>query len=141
LEERVEARTRGLELVATALERLNILDFNQFLLQLVNQVQSHFNYYHVQVHLVDDMRKNLIMTAGAGAVGEQIKAQGFQTPLNDSFNVLARAVRQHAAINIDNVQQLAGWSPDPLLPDTCSLLVVPIILDGRVVGIMEVQED
>lgn len=141
LEERIESRTQGLELVATVLEHLNLLDLNQFLFRLVNQVKDHFDYYHVQVYLVDDAAQELVRTAGAGAVGEQMNAQNYRLSLNDPNNPIARAANRHITVSIDDIQEIVDWSPDPLLPETRSLMAVPIVLDGRVAGILEVQED
>lgn len=141
LEERVEARTRGIELVARILERLNLLNFDQFLLELVNQVKTYFNYYHVQIYLIDESRQNLVLAAGAGDVGEQMKSQKYIIPLDAPANRLAQAARSRTIINIDDVQKLTDWLSNPLLPETRSELVIPIILDGQAAGILVADED
>jgi GAF domain-containing protein len=42
---------------------------------------------------------------------------------------------------VDNVRQAEDWLPNPLLPNTYSEMAVPIILEGQVVGVLDVQED
>jgi GAF domain-containing protein len=141
LEERVEARARGVELVATVLERLNLLNFDQFLLELVNQVKNHFNYYQVQIYLIDESQQNLVIAAGAGDVGEQMKLQNHTIPLDTPAYLVAQAARNGTVINIDDVQEVSDWLPNPLLPETRSEIAVPIILDEQVAGVLVVEED
>ncbi len=142
LEERVTARIRGLELVATLSERLTgILDFDQLLVELVNQVKEGFGYYHVHIYILDEQRQDLIMTVGTGEAGAQMKAEGHHILLNAPTSLVARAARSGEIVNVSNVRQNFDWLPNPLLPDTHSEIAVPIIVDNRVVGVLDVQED
>jgi signal transduction histidine kinase len=144
LEERVAARTRRLEMVATLSERLNaILDFDQLLAELANQVKESFGYYHVHVHIIDDSRQRLVVAAGAGEAGAELKARGHSIPLNAPASPIARAARTGQILTIDNVRGTEDWLPNSLLPSTCSEMAVPITLgmEGQVVGVLDVQAD
>lgn len=142
LEERVTARTRRLELVATLGERLSaILDFNQLLNELVNQVKESFEYYHAQVYIIDENRQYLVMTAGAGEAGAKMKASGHRIALNAPTSLVARAARTSQIVWVDNVRQADDWLPNPLLPNTYSEMAVPIIVGKQVVGVLDVQDD
>lgn len=142
LEQRVADRTKRLEIVAALGERLTaILNLEQLLVELVNQVKNRFGYYYVHVYLVDANRQNLVMTAGSGEIGHQIKAQQPQIPLEATTSLIAQAARTGEVVRRDDVQQMTDWSANPLLPDTRSDMVVPIILEGQVVGVLEVQDD
>lgn len=141
LEQRVTDRTRRLEIVATLGERLSaILDFNQLLSELVNQVKERFNYYHTQVYIIDDQRENLVIAAGVGEAGDQMKISGHKIPLNAPTSLVARAARTGEIVTVDNVREAPDWLPNPLLPDTYSEMAVPIVLEGQVVGVLDVQE-
>ncbi|MBI1877827.1 MAG: GAF domain-containing protein [Chloroflexi bacterium] len=142
LEEQVAARTRRLEVIAHLSERLNaILDLEALLQELVNQVKDKFGYYHTHVYLIDEARQNLIMTAGVGQAGAQMKAKEHRISLSTPTSLVARAARTGLVVSVDNVREAADWLPNPLLPDTHSEMAVPIILEGQVVGILDVQED
>lgn len=142
LEERVVARTERLEIIAALSERLNaILDLDQLLQELVDQVKERFHYYHVHIYLLDEAGQNLMMRAGVGQAGAQMKAQGHQIPLTAPTSLVARSARSGEVVSIDNVRQTADWLPNPLLADTYSEMAVPIILEGQVVGVLDVQED
>ncbi len=142
LEQRVAGRTQRLKIVATLSERLSaILDVDQLLTEMVNQVKESFDYYHAHVYIIDDSRQNLVMTAGFGEVGQRMKTSGHSIPLDAPTSFVARAVRTGKIVRVDNVREAEDWLPNPLLPDTYSEMAVPIILEGQVVGVLDVQED
>lgn len=142
LEQRVADRTHRLKTVASLSERLNaILDFDDLLDELVNRVKTSFDYYHAHVYIIDETQRNLVMTAGAGEAGVQMKAAGHHIPLDAPTSLVAQAARSGEIVWVDNVRQAEGWLPNPLLPDTFSEMAVPIVLEGEVVGVLDVQED
>jgi GAF domain-containing protein len=142
LELQVAQRTHGLETIAALSERLNaILDFEPLLVELVNRVQERFGYYHVQVYLLDDRAENLVVAEGTGPAGAEMKTQGHRIRLAARTSLVARAARTGEIVRVDNVRETAGWLPNPRLPDTYAEMAVPISLEGRVVGVLDVQAD
>lgn len=142
LEQRIASRTQRLEVVAKLSERLAaILKLEELLQELVNQLKNEFGYYHAQVYLLDEGRQNLIMTAGVGEAGAQMKANNHHIPLNTPTSLVARAARDSEIVTIDNVREAPDWLPNALLPDTHSEMALPIILEGQVVGVLDVQSD
>lgn len=142
LENRVIARTRRLELIANLGERLNaILDIDELLKQVVAQLNEQFHYYHAHIYLVDEEQDKLVMAAGTGRAGEEMLAQGHNIPLNAVTSLVARAARLGQVVKVDNVRESDDWLPNPLLPDTYSEMAVPIVLEDKVVGVLDVQEN
>ncbi len=142
LEQRVADRTLRLEIVAALGERLAaILDVDRLLVELVNRVKISFDYYHVHIYIIDDERQNLVMTAGFGEAGAQMKAAGHHIPLNAPQSLVARAARSGETVWVDNVREAEDWLPNPLLPGTYAEMAVPVLLEGQVVGVLDVQDD
>ena len=142
LEERVADRTRRLEMIASLSEHLSaILNLEELLAELVNLVKDSFGYYHVHIYLVDEAQEKLVMAEGTGRAGVEMKAQGHSIPLKATKSLVARSARSGEIVSISNVREEDDWLPQPLLPDTYSELAVPIILEGRVVGVLDVQEN
>lgn len=142
LEQQVLARTQRLGLVAALSERLNaILDFDELLLELVNRVKDSFGYYHTHVYVIDEGSQNLVMAAGAGEAGQQMKAEGHHIALAAPTSLVARAARNNQVVAVDNVREAPDWLPNPWLPDTYSEMAVPIVSEGQVVGVLDVQQD
>jgi len=142
LEERVAARTRHLEIVATLNERLSaILDLNELLADLVNELKTRFGYYHVHIYLLDETHTHLVVAEGTGSAGAEMKARRHSIPLNTQTSLVVRAVRTGEVVRVDNVRQAEDWLPNSLLPDTYAEMAVPILLDQQIVGVLDVQED
>jgi GAF domain-containing protein/HAMP domain-containing protein len=144
LEHRVAERTQRLEMVATLGERLSaILNLEALLIEVVNRIQESFGYYHAHIYLFDDKRENLVVAAGTGEAGAEMKAGGHSIPLHAPASLVARAALTGQIVRVDNVRETEEWLPNPLLPDTYSEMAVPIILsaEGQVVGVLDVQED
>ena len=142
LEQRVLERTQRLEMVASLSEKLSaILDFEQLLNELVCQIEANFHYYHTHIYLFDETGQNLIMAVGTGQVGDKMKQQGYLIPLSAPTSLVARAARSGEVIRVDNVQETDNWQPNPLLPNTHAEIAAPIIREGRVVGVLDVQGD
>jgi len=142
LEQRVLARTQRLETVATLGEQLNaILQIDDLLKVVVNEVRDKLGYYHVQIYLLNFEAQELMLAEATGEVGAIMKAAKQPILLADSTSLVAEACRLGEIIKIDNVQAVANWQVNPLLPETVAEIGVPIISAGQVVGVLEVLQN
>lgn len=142
LEKLVTDRTHRLEIVALLGERLNaILDLELLLTEIVNQIKQSFGYYHAHIYLFDERQEKLVMAAGTGPAGVELKAQGHSIALATRASLVARAARLAEIVIENNVREATGWLPNPLLPHTFSEIAVPIIIGDKVEGVLDVQED
>lgn len=142
LEQKVSDRTKALETVIHVSERLtSILDLEQLLQEMVDEIKEKFSYYHAHVYMLDDQGQKLVMAAGVGKAGKQMKAKGHAISLNAPTSLVARAARTGEVVRVDNVREATDWLANPLLPDTYSEMAVPIIAEDQVVGVLDVQQD
>ncbi len=118
-----------------------ILDTDKLLLEVVNLSKERFNLYHSHIYLLDEAGENLVLAAGAGEAGRQMKAMGLSIPLNREQSLVARAARERKGVTVNDVTKAADFLPNPLLPDTRSELAVPMIVGGKVIGVFDVQSD
>ena len=138
----------------------SILEPERLLDVVVTELQKHFDFYHVHIYLLDEVEfaskidprkrgaefagkiggKRLIMRAGSGEVGEQLRARGHSIELTHSQSIVARAAAMGEMIVVDDVKQSAYFYPNPLLPETRSEVAIPLISRGQLIGVLDVQD-
>ncbi|MBN1991843.1 MAG: response regulator [Anaerolineae bacterium] len=142
LVEQEEKRVRQLQTVAeVSTATSTILDTALLLQQVVDLTKERFGLYHAHVYLLNETGDVLHLAAGAGEAGRQMVADGWSISLKQEQSLVARAARTGKVVIVDNVRKAADWLPNPLLPHTYAEMAVPIMLEGKVVGVLDVQAD
>jgi signal transduction histidine kinase/DNA-binding NarL/FixJ family response regulator/CHASE3 domain sensor protein/HAMP domain-containing protein len=138
----LQKQTQQLETLVETNQRLaSKLNIDELLQSITQRIQNEFHFYHTHVYLLDDSGQALYLAHGSGEAGTQMKAAGYNIPLNAVQSLVAQAARTGQTVRVDDVQQAPNWLPNPLLPDTRSEMAVPIIANKHVVGVLDVQDD
>jgi simple sugar transport system substrate-binding protein len=119
----------------------SILDPDKLLQEVADLTKERFGLYHAHIYRLDETRETLQLVAGAGDVGRQMVVEGWSIPLEREQSLVARAARTRQGVIVNDVQTVAGYLPNPLLPDTRSEMAVPMIVGGQVLGALDVQAD
>jgi PAS domain S-box-containing protein len=140
--EALARRARELSTVADLGTRISaVLDPDQMLHMVVDLVKDSFALYHAHVYLLDEPGDALILTAGAGEVGRQMVAQGWQIPVEGEKSLVARVARTRQGVIVNDVLADADFMPNELLPHTRAELAVPMMVGERVLGVLDIQSD
>jgi PAS domain S-box-containing protein len=138
----IQKRATDLKTVAeVSTAASTILETDRLLQAVVDLTKSNFNLYHAHIYLINEAGDTLTLAAGAGEVGRQMTAQGWQIPLNRERSLVAQAARNRQGVVANDVRAEPDYMPNPLLPDTRSELAVPLIMGDKVLGVLDVQSD
>ncbi len=107
--------------------------------RVVTLIKERFGYYHAHVYQVDPVQGDLEMMAGYGEPGRIMRERGHRIPMGKGLVGTAAATGQ--VVRVGDVSKQENWLPNPLLPDTKSEVAVPIKLQSRVLGVLDVQSD
>jgi PAS domain S-box-containing protein len=140
LETRVAARTRDLVASAEVSRSLStILDPDQLAREVVQQVRDAFDYYHVQIYLLDEAGAELRLISGTGQAGRSMVVGGHRLALGQGL--VGQAAAMKTAVLVPDVTQEPRWLPNPLLPETMAETAVPILIGQQLLGVLDVQHN
>ena len=125
--------------VGTAAAAAN--DAANLLQTVVDLTQQSFGLYHAHIFLFDDINNVLRLTHGAGEIGDYLVQENQSISLQTKKSLVAQAARSRQAVVASDVQASEAYLPHPLLPDTRSELVVPLVAGNTLLGVLDVQSD
>jgi GAF domain-containing protein/HAMP domain-containing protein len=141
LEDQVRERTAELTLSMGVGQRASaIRDLAELLPTITEFVREQFSLYYTHVYFVDDIGEKLVIKAGTGMVGQELMARGHSLLVGPG-SIVGQVAATGQSIIVPDTETSDIHKPNPLLPDTRSELAVPLIVEGRVMGVLDMQAD
>jgi GAF domain-containing protein len=139
LEDQVQKRTAELSLSLEVGQRAaTIRDLSELLPRMADFIQEKFGFYYVQIYLMNDLQQALVLQAGSGAAGQEMLARRHSLPV-DHGSIVGQAGVLGQAIVVPDVRENGLFKVNPLLPETQSQLAIPLLVENRVIGVLDLQ--
>ena len=138
---RLERRAEHLAAVAEVSRSINtILDIRALLEKVAQLIHKRFGFPYVHLFTVHHNRRQIQYEAGSGSRSEEL--QGYVLDMDDSDGLIPWVARKGKTIMANDVSKESRYRPSPFPPaKTRSELAVPLVFDGKVVGVLDIQSD
>ncbi len=140
--EQTERRARQLATSAEVSQiASSILDLNQLMARVVDVIQEAFGYDHVQIFLMDNTDTYAELRASTGEPGRQLLAINHKLA-KGSHSVIGQVTATgEPTLALDTADSAVVHKPNPYLPLTRSEMALPLVIQNRVVGALDVQSN
>lgn len=116
------------------------LELSQIMRDAAALIHEKFRYPYVSLFTVHPNRRIIVFEAGSGKRSKQL--EGHTIPLDGSEGIMPWVARNGKTVLANDVSKDERYVPSPLPPkNTKSELCVPLIFNGRVVGLLDIQSD
>ncbi|MBN1955920.1 MAG: GAF domain-containing protein [Anaerolineae bacterium] len=118
----------------------SVLDLDAVLRQIVDTFKNRFGHHFVSILLIEE---NQLVFCDGSTIGDSERRLGRAALAVDvdGLGLIAEAARTGRPVLVEDVREDPRYLPIPELAATCSELVVPIQVKGRVIGVLDVQSD
>jgi GAF domain-containing protein/HAMP domain-containing protein len=124
--------------VARAITQLK--NVNELLPSITQLISQHLGFYHVGIFLLDDNQEFAILRAANSEGGQRMLSHGHRLKVGQEGIVGYVAQHGESRISLD-VGEDAVFFDNPDLPDTRSEMGLPLMIEKRVIGVLDVQSD
>jgi GAF domain-containing protein len=139
LENKLITTTTELQLASELGQILSqVKDKKSLLPQSVQMIRDRFDLYYAQIYLTDPLNKFLVLQAGSGRIGDQLLQRGHRLPINEN-SLNGRAAFEMKPVIVPDTTKSLSFRVNPLLPNTRSEMCIPLIVEDRVVGVLDIQ--
>jgi serine phosphatase RsbU (regulator of sigma subunit)/putative methionine-R-sulfoxide reductase with GAF domain len=119
----------------------NVMDVDELARRITELIQKTFHYYYVSIFTCEPGEQKLRFRSSASAPrrGRRKARRSMEVELGQGL--IGQAAQTGERILVDDVQTDQRFRFIPYLPETKSELVLPLKLEDRVLGVLDIQSD
>lgn len=148
LEQRVSDRTRDLEgqtlrlRVAAEIARdaASERDLQELLTRAGELIVSRFGFYHAGIFLLDNSGEYAVLVASPTQAGKLMLASGHKLRVGQ-VGLVGRVAETGEPLIALNTDTNAAYFNNPFLPNTRSEMALPLKVENKVIGVLDVQSE
>ena len=148
LEQRVADRTRELEsqtlrlrvVAEIAKDSASARNVDELLQRGARLIHERFNFYQTGIFMLENTREYAVLVASPTEAGKQMIANGHRLRVGEVGIVGRVAATGEPRITLDTGMDAIHFN-NPLLPRTRSEMALPLKVEKRTVGVLDIQSD
>ena len=118
----------------------SILDLPELLNTSVTLLQENFGFYYIGIFLVDEDGKWAVLKAGSGQTGQKMLKEGYRLELGTE-SLIGQCIINGESRVIQDTKKAETHVNNPLLPESRSEAVLPLVARDTVIGTMVIQSN
>jgi len=116
------------------------LELNELMQNVAALIRDQFRYPYVHLFTVHRNRRMIEFKAGSGERSANL--EGYTLSMDDPEGIIPWVAREEKTALANDVRKDKRYRPSPLPPlNTRAELCVPLLYDGEVVGLLDIQSD
>lgn len=119
----------------------NVLDLDELSAQVTGLIQKTFNFYYVAIFTFKPNSNALLFRSSAGAPRKGRKKASIALEVEIGQGLIGESAKHGEAIVCDDVQSDSRYRFIDSLPETKSEVVLPLKIEDRVLGVLDVQSN
>lgn len=119
----------------------NVLDVNELARRVTELIQKTFNYYYVAIFTLQPGASSLRFRSSASAPRKGKKKASIALEVELGQGLIGEAAQKGTQIKCDDVFSAPHYRFIDSLPETRSEVVLPLKIEDRVLGVLDVQSD
>ncbi len=136
---RTQRRAAQLQAISDTTKAITSARSLETLLQrIVNVVSERFNFYHVGIFLTDEANQFAILSAANSEGGKRMLARGHRLEVGTQGIVGYVTGSGNPRIALDTGADAIFFN-NPDLPETHSEMAIPLVIDRRIIGALDIQ--
>jgi GAF domain-containing protein len=136
-----QSSTRKIIVSAELIQALSAADSLETTLQtVVTMIYDRLGFIFAAIYLVDDAGQFAVIREATGAAGEKLKTAANRFPLG-SYSIIGSVAQSGRSHQATNVSEDPMYIRNDLLPDTRSEVALPIRVNRRTIGVLDVHSN
>jgi len=138
----LQRRANQLDVVAEVSKKAtSTLSLSKLMADVALLITERFGYSHVHLFTVHQNRRRINYEAGSGKRAEAL-GENYSLHLDDPEGLIPWVARNKQSVLANDVSKEPRYRLSPLPPEnTKAELVVPLVFDGKIMGVLDVQND
>ncbi|PWH12636.1 MAG: hypothetical protein DDG60_12035 [Anaerolineae bacterium] len=136
---RIQRRAAQLQALSdTSRAIANVRNLGDLLPRIVNVVSERFNFYHVGIFLTDESNQYAILSAASSDGGKRMLARGHRLEVGTQ-GIVGYVIGTGLPRVVLNTGADTVFFNNPDLPETRSEMAIPLVVNNRVIGALDIQ--
>ncbi len=138
-----QAETRARQLAAVteiARAATSSFDLDVMLRKSIELIRERLGFYHVSAFVVDLQTGEAVLRQATAGAGYALIAHEYQLKVGTEA-LVTTAIQTGQPCAVQDVTATPGYVPNPLLPETRSECVIPLLAGNKVLGVLEIKSN